>query len=293
MARGIGKALIAFAVIAALLIIAALVITLRDSKFAPVPIPNPNGYDNLLNAANVIGLNGSITSYMLNPSGLAETVAKDAEALQLARTGLGRECRVPMEDWSRASGRRAEARLAFRRLAFAFEYEGRLAEVESRPADAAQSYLAITRVGQEITRGGVVIDAMDGATVEGSGLAPLEKLVASLNAAQCQQVILALDSADAKRETVESIVHQEKIWGRRAFGWRYYMHPIVIAQQKHRASCITVESDRTRKLMIALAARAFELEHGVKPKPINDLVPAYLKTIPKDAFTGKDMAYPP
>jgi hypothetical protein len=175
----------------------------------------------------------------------------------------------------------------------AFRYEGRLAEVENRPADAAQSYLAMTRIGQEMTRGGAVIYALVASSIEERGLMKLGQLVGSLNTDQCKQVIAALDSADAKRETVENVVHQEKIWGRRAYGWRYYMHPIVNAQARHRAGCITVQSDSTRKLMIALAVRAFELEHGAKPKSINDLVPAYLKTIPKDAFTGKDMAYPP
>ena len=45
--------------------------------------------------------------------------------------------------------------------------------------------------------------------------------------------------------------------------------------------------------MITLAARAYELEHGAKPKSLTDLVPAYLKAAPKDPFTGKDMAYGP
>ena len=89
------------------------------------------------------------------------------------------------------------------------------------------------------------------------------------------------------------MIHQEKTWARRTYGWRYYMHPVVNAQARHRAGVITVESDRTRKLMITLAACAFELDHGAKPKNMNDLVPNYLKTVPKDAFTGHDMTYPP
>jgi len=49
------------------------------------------------------------------------------------------------------------------------------------------------------------------------------------------------------------------------------MHPIVIAQQKHRASAITVESDRTRKLMITLAARAFESDTARSRSPSTTL----------------------
>jgi len=286
MARVIGKALLAFAVLAALLIIAALVITLREPKFAPLPMPDPNGYDDLVRA-------GDMAVVPSRYDDLAKLVATNTEALKSARSGLSRECRVPLENTIKSIGRANVTFPSFDRLMGAFRLEGRLAEFGQRPADAAQSYVAITRLGQEIMRGGVVMDAVNGSFVEESGLAPLGPLSARLTAEQCRQISTALEAADAKRETVENIVHQEKIWGRRTFGWRYYMHPIVIAQQKHRASCITVESDRTRKLMITLAARAFELEHGAKPKSINDLVPNYLRTVPKDAFTGKGMAYPP
>ena len=49
----------------------------------------------------------------------------------------------------------------------------------------------------------------------------------------------------------------------------------------------------TRKLMLGLAARAYELEKGERPKTIADLVPDYLKTIPLDPITGTNMVYQP
>jgi hypothetical protein len=66
-----------------------------------------------------------------------------------------------------------------------------------------------------------------------------------------------------------------------------------IAQARQRASRINVVSQLTRKHIITLAARAFELEHNAKPKTVADLVPTYLKAVPIDPFTGKDMTYPP
>ncbi len=44
--------------------------------------------------------------------------------------------------------------------------------------------------------------------------------------------------------------------------------------------------------MIQLASRAYALEEGAPPKTLADLVPAYLKAIPQDPFTGTNMAYP-
>jgi hypothetical protein len=41
--------------------------------------------------------------------------------------------------------------------------------------------------------------------------------------------------------------------------------------------------------MINAAARAFELEKGRPPQSIADLVPDYLKAVPKDPVTEKDL----
>jgi hypothetical protein len=231
---------------------------------------------------------------------LAKLVTTNAEPLKLARIGLARECRVPLENTIESIGRANVTFVSFDHLRGAFRFEGRLAEFEQRPADAVQSYLAITRLGQEIMRGGVIMDAVNGSFVEESGLAPLGPLSALLTAEQCKQLAAALESADAKRETVENIVRQEKIWARRAYGWRYYRDAIThyimrgrIAQARQRASRINVVSQLTRKHIITLAARAFELEHNAKPKTVADLVPTYLKAVPIDPFTGKDMTYPP
>jgi hypothetical protein len=45
--------------------------------------------------------------------------------------------------------------------------------------------------------------------------------------------------------------------------------------------------------MIGFAARAYELEKKQPPKALGDLTPDYLKAIPKDPRTGKDMTWPP
>jgi hypothetical protein len=173
MARVIGKALIAFAVIAALLIIAALVITLREPKFTPVAMPNANGYGDLVKAREMVASLSLLGTRQAGTNKLATRVAQDAEALRLARAALARECRVPFEDSSRNLARLASPPPHFQILEMAFRYEGRLAEVENRPADAAQSYLAMTRIGQEMTRGGAVIYALVASSIEERGLMKL------------------------------------------------------------------------------------------------------------------------
>jgi hypothetical protein len=49
----------------------------------------------------------------------------------------------------------------------------------------------------------------------------------------------------------------------------------------------------TRQLLIALAARAYELENGHRPASFTDLVPDYLKAVPKDPVSGANLILPP
>ena len=77
-----------------------------------------------------------------------------AEALKLARTGLSRACRVPL-DYSPTNETHFSNLATLKRLALALAAEGRLAELENRPADAAAAYLATIRLGQAVCRGGV------------------------------------------------------------------------------------------------------------------------------------------
>ena len=43
---------------------------------------------------------------------------------------------------------------------------------------------------------------------------------------------------------------------------------------------------------VGLAARSYELDKGQLPKDIADLVPAFLKAVPKDPLTGAGMTLP-
>ena len=44
-----------------------------------------------------------------------------------------------------------------------------------------------------------------------------------------------------------------------------------------------------RRMRIHLAARAYELEHGKPPVAARDLVPQYLKSVPLDPATAREL----
>ena len=60
------------------------------------PLPNPNGYDDLVKAGQMI--TAIPADYdQLNEQQLGELVATNAGALRLLRAGLSNQCRVPVQ----------------------------------------------------------------------------------------------------------------------------------------------------------------------------------------------------
>jgi competence protein ComGC len=49
----------------------------------------------------------------------------------------------------------------------------------------------------------------------------------------------------------------------------------------------------TRQLLVALAARAYELDKGRRPASLTELVPDYLKAVPKDPASGTNLILTP
>jgi hypothetical protein len=295
MAHPAAKLLTGFFIVAALLVVATLFFTLSQPAPAIPPLPQPNGYDDFVKAGGMVTDDPSGYGTM-GEEDLQAFVKKNAEALKLVRAGLGRECRVPL-DHSPTNATHFEHLAVFKRLALAFTAEGRLAEMENRPRDAAESYLGAVRLGHAITRGGLIIDSLVGVAVEAIGMARLENLARNLGAKQCCEVASALETAEAGGESAETILKGEHAWAWRTFGlkgqWaRLVMFKSMKQSEQRCVAKVKAQQTRTRLLLIQFAARAYELEKNERPKSLADLVPAYLKTIPQDPVTGTNMAYP-
>ena len=228
---------------------------------------------------------------------LRTIVQTNTMALKLARTGLSLQIRAPV-DYSPTNETHIKGLAVMKRLARAFTAEGRMAELENRPGDAAHSYLDSIRLGYAVGRGGLIIDSLVGIALQAIGLAPLEKLVSTLDARQCRELAAALESADSQQDSIEDLLEQENAWVRRTYGLKGRFIQLVQykslkqTQQKWGQKVIT-QQVRTRVLTIQLAARAYELDKGERPRSLADLVPSYLKAIPQDPVTGTNMFYRP
>jgi len=279
----------------------AAVLTLLWRKPAAPParisLPNPNGYADFLRAGQIATTTTSDYRTMSQEE-LRALLTRNAEALQLVRAGLGKECRVPIEFSTNYLDRHLVELSAIKNVGRLLSMAGRLAELENRPTDAAERYLDTIRLGQDSARGGLLIDSLVGLALESMGLGPLEKLSHDLDAQNCRKMIIAIENIETKSERPAEIFEREAAFFHQgALGQRILImltfrsfNPGKAAQQKF-LSKFNAEQKRRRQLALDLASRAYALENGKPPNNVEVLVPSYLKAIPVDPDTGTPLKF--
>ena len=267
-----------------------------------VPPPNPNGYADFVKAGEMVLANyaaGDENWDKMNLEDLRKLVAKNSGALQAARTNLQEDCAVPIEFYLNYVGRHLPELADYKRLAQAFVAEGMLAGMENRPGDAAKSYLDTIRLGHKSARGGILIDQLVGTAIEAMGVSHLQKLVDQLDVKMCRETAATLETLDAQRQTWNEVVQQERAWSRRTYpGVRYRMVELAMSSSLKKA-CRAGERKFnkqqliTRQLLVDLAARAYQLENSRRAASVAELVPDYLKVVPKDPVSGTNLVLTP
>ena len=185
-------------------------------------------------------------------------------------------------------------------MARAFYAEGKLAEMDGRTEDAAESYLDTIRLGDASARGGVVVHWLVGRTIEGMGIEGLYKLRNMLTPKQCRELIHVLQTLDADREPLQKIWIRDDFWESHAFGWRARLYlalgEILGTHARMRPATDYVDK-RTRAqmqvLICELALLAYHVQHDRRVRKLSDLVPEYLPSVPEDPYTGKPLVYRP
>jgi len=274
-----------------------------EEPLPPVaPLPNPNGYDDLVKAGQMIK---DIVSDYDNASleTLHGIVLTNAEVLSLARSALSNQCGVTLQ-FSRAYvTNHLPELIGFRSLAYAFVCEGKFAEKENRFNDAAKSYLDAIRLGNKAGRGGVLMDEMIDIAIESVGVGQLQTIVTNLDAKNSRETAATLDFLSSQRQTWNETLLQEDAWSRRSFSGlqgqtlRVYYKLVYYRtrDRNHQRAIDTINSmqKKENQLLIDLAMWSYELDKGHHPASAADLVPEYLKAVPQDPATGTNMVYPP
>lgn len=253
----------------------------------PLPaVPRPNGYEMLLAIAHDLSV----------PQ--AELAELGSEAVrQLARTNaaaLGRlpaafqaESAVPLQPGRVWMDAHAEELKRIKRLAVAIGLQSRAATLDGNTNQAAHGWVDTIQLGQAIGRGGLLVDGITALTIETIGAASLRAQLAHLDAAFCRSTAQELERAEARRAAPEEILNTEKSWSHASFGLVSRVGGFLTRRaDRQRAADFTKRSHdttrRTRRLIVALATRAMELETGKPVAALTELVPGVLRAVPLD-----------
>jgi len=292
----VGLGVVAVALLAVVLVLVLRSLPSEESR----PLPNPNGYDEILKAA-AEAAPADVPGRGIDDLSLEElqtAVESNLEALRLARVGLSRECRVPVEFSQAYLASHLPELAGVKRVAQAFRVEGRLAEQENRLGEAAKSYLDAVRLGQAVSRGGFIIDHLVGNAIEAIGLNPMKRLTDRLEAKDCHELVIAFEKIDSARDPWEAVVRQERILARRTLGWRYVIAAPVLVRMARQVEDkvyrkVQQRDAHLRLLMLELAIRCHQLERTNQPQSLGELVPSYLKAAPLDPFSNRPFIYRP
>jgi len=219
-----GAKTLLFGTLTLLIIGTAAVLLLADKtrEFRPEPLPNPNGYDDFVEA-------GQLVQADLNDDSSANTndfklfLVRNEDALKRLQTGLARECRVPLDvsPGAATNAVRFERLSSLKRCALLLTAQGRLAELEGKRSDAANAYLQTVRLGCAVTRGGVIIDAQVGLAIQAKGLARLENLLKQSLEPEAAALAKSLEALTSSCGSATETLEREGAWARKTFGFRW------------------------------------------------------------------------
>lgn len=264
-------------------------------------LPNPNGYDYFVQAGGAMaGMWTNASPHALSATELQAYLLANHANLALVREGLRHQSHTHL-DYDATYIDRVQTNMSTaKRMGVLLWGEGWLAELEGKPSAALESYIAGMRLGQECSRGGVMMERLVGISIENFSLTALRSLLPKLDAAtarRAQEHLLRLD-ATHDAASVNLAAEDEWITGAFPLGQRVMtrVHPVLRKAMRDTRDPFE-QTERTlqatrRRAIVETAARLFELEQGRRPTGYADLVPAYLPAAPHDPTTGKAIAHP-
>ena len=286
----------------ALIVVGVLAVFLVYRPAPPPPLPVPNGYDDFLRAAkSLTGANYNIM--WIDQDQLHALVATNSEALRLLRLGLSQRSSVPTEAAMANFPTHWRDLFGLKSLAMLLWGEGRIAEAENRPVDAARSYLDAICLGSKMSCGGFMMDRSEALACEGLVGTPLAKLIPKLPYDQMRPMAAKLEQIDGDTISWQEVVRNENRLVR--LRMRKNLNPIKLAiswwrslipqrnfrkreEEKHDSAAA-----RLRLLMAELALRCYRIDHGRAPESMQQLIPNYLQRVPLDPFNGHPLVYRP
>ena len=270
-------------------------------RFDSRPLPDPNGYDVLVRAAAKLTLNDKKPT----TNELAPLLATNKAALLELRGALDLPSAVPVpmgDQWIALIAQTTNtAHLRFAAATMVVEIFHR--QRQGDLAGALDEWCDLLRYGQAVSRYGVMIDVLVRTACEAMAVRTMTNLLSSLNAEQCKRAANQLERHELQRESFDEIIGREKEWQRKTLSLAARLEEafeIHILGQKPPGRIFVPDVEKEchsralelRRLMLAVASRAFELERRQKPQRASDLVPVYLRTLRTEPVSGVVLQLP-
>jgi hypothetical protein len=262
------------------------------------PLPNPNGYDDFVKASEAVS--GNVGDFLtLDHGSLEALVSANAEPLRLLRVGLIRQSVMPMDFALTNAAGRMNQLADMKRLVQLLAAEGRLREMDTQPAYAARSYMDAIRLGNEMSRGGLLITRLVGIACESIGCHALAKDMPKLSREDARIVLTELEKVDAGHVLWAEVLRGEKDYVHHQLRNRF--NPILRVMSWWQSRQALEKAEAKHKMVIAherllaaeLVLRCYQSGQGRVPALLDDLVPNYLSKVPQDPFTGRPLIYRP
>jgi hypothetical protein len=261
-------------------------------------LPNPNGFDDLVKAGQAV--TGNPGDYLhLSQGDLDSLLSDNAAALRELRVGLNRQCLMPLDKIVPNLSAHVGELGGFKRLAQLLCAEGQLALMNHRSLDAGRSYLDALRLGNQMSRGGLLITRLVGIACEAMGCRGLAALIPQLSPADARVVMVQLEKIDAEHVTWPEVRRAERSCA--LYHVKTHLNPVLwlvswwqtraaVAKAEMRNKTIVAQE---RLLLTELALRCYQSERGAGPARLDDLVTNYLSKVPGDPFGSGSMVYHP
>jgi hypothetical protein len=272
-----------------------------DRRPAPAKLPDPNGYDDLVQAGSLV--NGDWFHTDLTRPDLARLrplVEANRAALELARVGLGRECVVPIENSQEGLSRHIGSTRQLIQLSRLFQGEAIVFEVDGRFLDSSKTYREKIALGQAIAQGGMGEDMLLGSVFQIQAIGGLRELCDRLPSEEIPVLLRELESVDKHRVSLRDVDDRWQAWYQGAHNplirTMYRWNGVYETGQSSQINMARQGRERAarslRFLLAELAIHAYHEDKKAWPRSLGDLVPVYLASVPLDPVTGLPIDYP-
>ena len=256
-------------------------------------LPSPNGYDEILAAANDIKP-APKDLVDLTPDQIRALADQNRPELERARKAFQLQSRVSVKPTREWDDHHDDNLASLMRLAVAFGIESSMKIKDHQTNAAAECDMDMLRLADRVGKGGIIIDGIKSLTIEALAVGELQPKIPYLDAEFCRKSSLEIEVWLDTREKPETTFSMEKNWSATRFGLidlagSRFMRQSNLKREDKFTSHFKDAGHWAQNLMLRLAVRAYALDKSRLPPDASALVPLYIKAVPKDFETGKEI----